>query len=171
MFQVGGMSRQRIWLRRVDGQFGFTNATPTGFMGPIDSQNPAYVSRVQTNGPVHQEGRLEVGDRVFKVNGISLMGLTHDQAVDMITQSGDSIELEVSKFDFAKKERRNKKSSNPSRGQEQSPQPDTQNLTQVTPKADAPDEVRNGPMNNQDMTDLMMNIMFAFIVVLIFRQA
>ena len=171
------MSRQRIWLRKVDGQFGFTIATPTGFTDPIDSRNPAYVSRVEENGPVHQEGRLEVGDRLFKVNGLSLMGLTHDQAVNVITQSGDTLELEVAKLDFAQRETRNKKTSNPSMGQdqEQSPQPDTQNqvwpLPQVTPEADAPDEVRNGPVNNQDMTDLMMNIMFAFIVVLIFRQA
>ena len=170
------MSRQRIWLRRVDGQFGFTIATPTGFTDPIDSRNPAYVSRVEENGPAHQDGRLEVGDRVFKVNGISFMGLTHNQAADMIAKSGDAIELEVAKFDFAQRERRNKKSSKPSRDQEQSPQPDTQNQVwprpPVAPKADVPGahHVGNGPMNDQDKTYLMLNIIFAFSVLLLYVE-
>ena len=131
---------------------------------------------MQEDGLAHQDGRLQVADRVFKVNGISLMGLTHDQAVDMITNGGDTMELEVAKFDFAQRERRNKKSSQPSMGQEQSPQPDTQNQVWPRPpvasKADVhgAHHVQNGPMNDRDKTYLMLNIIFAFSVLLIYVE-
>ena len=167
------MSRQRIWLRRAD-DWQLEFAINTTHPGRVSSRNPVYISAVRDNGTEYQDSRLQVGDRVFKVNGRSFIGLTHHQAVEMIAKSGDTMELEVAKFEFAHSERRNKKTSKPSMGEEQSPLPDTQNQVwpqpQVTPEAHVPDEVGNGLMNNQDVTDLMMNIMFAFSVLLIYVE-
>ena len=69
-----------------------------------------------------------------------------------------------------------KKSPQPSEFQEQSPQPDTQNQVRPRPpvasKADVPGahHVGNGPMNDRDKTYLMLNIIFAFSVLLIYVE-
>ena len=39
------------------------------------------------NGPADLDGRIRVGDRILDVNGISLVGVTHKQAVETIKRA------------------------------------------------------------------------------------
>ena len=43
-----------------------------------------YVKSLQLNGPADLDGRIQIGDRILAVNGISLVGVTHKQAVETI---------------------------------------------------------------------------------------
>ncbi|XP_074610552.1 tyrosine-protein phosphatase non-receptor type 13-like [Acropora palmata] len=43
-----------------------------------------YVKSLQLNGPADLDGRVAIGDRILAVNGISLIGVTHKQAVETI---------------------------------------------------------------------------------------
>ena len=47
-------------------------------------QGGIYVKSFHPNGAAEAEGRIKVGDRVMEVNGISLTGVTHKQAVETL---------------------------------------------------------------------------------------
>lgn len=52
--------------------------------GGSDTENPAVGIRVlglRKNGAADLDGRVEVGDEILQVNGISLQGCTHNEAV------------------------------------------------------------------------------------------
>ena len=105
------MAHQRIWLKKMNNQLGIA-VTGVADCGIIKADYPIYIALVLEGEAAHQDGRLEVGDRIFKVNGKSLIGISHVQAIDMLSQSGDVVELEVARFNPALRERRNKKNSN-----------------------------------------------------------
>jgi len=42
-----------------------------------------FVSKIRPDSPAHSDGRLKVGDRIVKVNGISLSETTHDETVEI----------------------------------------------------------------------------------------
>ena len=103
------MAHQRIWLKKMNNQLGISVDVADG--GIIKADYPIYIALVLEGEAAYQDGRLEVGDRIFKVNGKSLIGISHVQAIDMLSQSGDVVELEVARFNPALQERRNKKYS------------------------------------------------------------
>ena len=43
-----------------------------------------YVKSLLPNGPADMDGRVQIGDRILQVNGISLVGVPHKQAVETI---------------------------------------------------------------------------------------
>lgn len=43
-----------------------------------------YIKSLLPNGPADMDGRVQIGDRILQVNGISLVGVTHKQAVETI---------------------------------------------------------------------------------------
>ncbi|XP_020604777.1 tyrosine-protein phosphatase non-receptor type 13-like [Orbicella faveolata] len=43
-----------------------------------------YIKSLLPNGPADMDGRIQIGDRILQVNGISLVGVTHKQAVETI---------------------------------------------------------------------------------------
>ena len=104
------MAYQRIWLKKMNNQLGIA-VTGVADGGIIKADYPIYIALVLEGEAAYQDGRLEVGDRIFKVNGKSLIGISHVQAIDMLSQSGDVVELEVARFNPALRERRNKKYS------------------------------------------------------------
>lgn len=44
-----------------------------------------------------QDGRLEAGDQLLKVDGQSLIGITQEKAAEAMTQTGPIVTLDVAK--------------------------------------------------------------------------
>ncbi|XP_071972670.1 tyrosine-protein phosphatase non-receptor type 13 isoform X3 [Engystomops pustulosus] len=56
-----------------------------------------YVKAVIPNGAAEADGRIQKGDRVLSVNGTSLEGATHKQAVEMLRNTGQVVTLLLEK--------------------------------------------------------------------------
>ena len=54
-----------------------------------------YVSKIVPSSLAAQCGRLRVGDRVEKVNGVSVDDLSHQEVVQLMVQSGSDLVLHV----------------------------------------------------------------------------
>ncbi|XP_071512746.1 protein lap4-like isoform X5 [Panulirus ornatus] len=63
---------------------------------PLDkSDEGVFISKINSNGAVHRDGRLRVGQRVLEVNENSLLGITHEEAVNIMRSAGSTIRLVV----------------------------------------------------------------------------
>uniref|UniRef100_A0A8D2NDZ2 Tyrosine-protein phosphatase non-receptor type 13 n=1 Tax=Zonotrichia albicollis TaxID=44394 RepID=A0A8D2NDZ2_ZONAL len=56
-----------------------------------------YVKAIIPKGAAEADGRIEKGDRVLSVNGISLEGATHKQAVEILRNTGQVVHLLLEK--------------------------------------------------------------------------
>ena len=165
------MAHQRIWVKKVNNRLGITVAADDTRL--VNKQNPIYITNVQEDGASYQDGRLEVGDFIFKVNGKDLIGITYAQATDLLQQSGDVVEFEVAKFDQTLKERRNKKSSS-SEGQHSHEHVDCDEQPPRTETSARPEPQRpisHEPMYPADKKDLMLNLIIVFGLILIFKKS
>lgn len=54
-----------------------------------------YISEVVEGGPAHRDGRLQFGDELLEVNGVSLAGATHQDAVDLLRACKGLVRLKV----------------------------------------------------------------------------
>nr|XP_006812581.1 PREDICTED: tyrosine-protein phosphatase non-receptor type 13-like [Saccoglossus kowalevskii] len=65
----------------------------------VGGQNPRsldlgiFVKSIVPGGPAHKAGMLKAGDRLISVNGHSLEGITHQAAIERLTQAGDVVEI------------------------------------------------------------------------------
>ncbi|KAJ6657517.1 hypothetical protein lerEdw1_002452 [Lerista edwardsae] len=57
-----------------------------------------YVKAVIPKGAAEADGRIQKGDRVLSVNGVTLEGATHKEAVEILRNTGQCIELTSSSF-------------------------------------------------------------------------
>lgn len=65
---------------------------------PIDPNDEGvFISKINSNGAVKRDGRLKVGMRILEVNGASLLGATHQEAVDCLRMSANRLNLVVCK--------------------------------------------------------------------------
>ncbi|RZC39736.1 PDZ domain containing protein, partial [Asbolus verrucosus] len=65
---------------------------------PLDkSDEGVFVSKINSNGAARRDGRLRAGMRLLEVNGKSLLGATHQEAVNTLRACGDVIQLVVCK--------------------------------------------------------------------------
>lgn len=63
---------------------------------PLDKNDEGiFVSKVNSSGAVSRTGELKVGMRILEVNGISLLGATHVDAVRALKTAGDSLAMVV----------------------------------------------------------------------------
>lgn len=63
---------------------------------PLDkSDEGIFVSKVNEGGVAYKDGRLKVGQRLLEVNGTSLLGATHLEAVRSLRGIGDDLTLLV----------------------------------------------------------------------------
>ncbi|XP_042216438.1 protein lap4-like isoform X3 [Homarus americanus] len=63
---------------------------------PLDkSDEGVFLSKINSNGAVHRDGRLKVGQRVLEVNEHSLLGISHEEAVNIMRTAGSTIRLVV----------------------------------------------------------------------------
>ena len=175
------MAHQRIWMKKKNNELGIV---VTRFFG---DQNPIHITQVKEDGPAYQEGCLEVGDEIFKINGESLIGIPYDQATDIIKQSGDLVEVEVAKRDPTMKERRNKSSRSEEHsahdlGEHQQPDslvqqdytepppPTTPEKLRAVTNVPGADPVPNEPTNDPVTMDVMLQLILFLSVVLIYFE-
>ncbi|XP_033230330.1 protein lap4 isoform X3 [Belonocnema kinseyi] len=65
---------------------------------PLDqSDEGVFISKINSGGAAKRDGRLKVGMRLLEVNGTSLLGVTHQEAVNILRCSGNTITLVVCK--------------------------------------------------------------------------
>jgi len=65
---------------------------------PLDKTDEGvFISKVNSVGAAKRDGRLKVGLRLLQVNGASLLGATHQEAVSALRSCGDRIQLVVCK--------------------------------------------------------------------------
>ncbi|THD28271.1 Discs large 1 protein [Fasciola hepatica] len=85
-----------VIIHKTSDGFGFSIAGGRS-MGPEGSEMSAdiFVTRVNPSGAANQEGGLQVGDRIISVNGISLIGVSHEEAVRALQLAGNRLKLVV----------------------------------------------------------------------------
>ncbi|XP_071569386.1 protein lap4 isoform X2 [Temnothorax nylanderi] len=65
---------------------------------PLDhTDEGVFISKINSGGAAKRDGRLRVGMRLLEVNGTSLLGATHQEAVNILRCSGNTITLVVCK--------------------------------------------------------------------------
>ncbi|KAH8359318.1 hypothetical protein KR093_005743 [Drosophila rubida] len=65
---------------------------------PVDpSDEGVFVSKINSVGAARRDGRLKVGMRLLEVNGHSLLGASHQDAVNVLRNAGNEIQLVVCK--------------------------------------------------------------------------
>lgn len=65
---------------------------------PYDTTDEGvFVSKINSSGAARRDGRLKVGQRLLEVNGVSLLGASHQEAVDCLRAAGNSLYLVVCK--------------------------------------------------------------------------
>ncbi|XP_059610009.1 protein lap4 isoform X4 [Phlebotomus argentipes] len=65
---------------------------------PLDATDEGvFVSKINSSGAARRDGRLKVGMRILEVNGMSLLGASHQEAVDSLRSAGNELYLIVCK--------------------------------------------------------------------------
>ncbi|XP_055699189.1 protein lap4-like isoform X4 [Phlebotomus papatasi] len=65
---------------------------------PLDpTDEGVFVSKINSSGAARRDGRLKVGMRILEVNGTSLLGASHQEAVDSLRSAGNELYLIVCK--------------------------------------------------------------------------
>ncbi|XP_065264284.1 FERM and PDZ domain-containing protein 2 [Emys orbicularis] len=79
-----------VELVKEDGTFGIS---VTGGINTSVRDGGIYVKSVIPRGPADKDGQIKKGDRLLEVDGISLCGITHKQAVECLKKSGQVVRL------------------------------------------------------------------------------
>ncbi|XP_015379845.1 PREDICTED: protein scribble homolog isoform X4 [Diuraphis noxia] len=74
---------------------------------PLDKTDEGvFISKINSGGAAKRDGRLKVGMRLLEVNDVSLLGVTHQEAVNCLRMAGQQIHMIVCKgYDKAEVER------------------------------------------------------------------
>ncbi|XP_061744554.1 inaD-like protein [Nerophis ophidion] len=87
-----GPPSRTICLERTSNGLGFSIV---GGFGSTHGDLPIYVKTVFSKGAAAVDGRLKRGDRLLSVNGESLDGVTHEQAVAILKKQTGAVRLQV----------------------------------------------------------------------------
>lgn len=79
-----------VQLSKIDSSLGIS---VTGGSNTTVRHGGIYVKAVLPKGAAELDGRIKKGDRVVAVNGKSLEGATHKQAVDVLKETGQVVNL------------------------------------------------------------------------------
>ncbi|XP_060836590.1 protein scribble homolog isoform X4 [Rhopalosiphum padi] len=74
---------------------------------PLDKTDEGvFISKINSGGAAKRDGRLKVGMRLLEVNDVSLLGVTHQEAVNCLRTAGQQIHMIVCKgYDKSEVER------------------------------------------------------------------
>ncbi|XP_010562269.1 PREDICTED: PDZ domain-containing protein 2 [Haliaeetus leucocephalus] len=105
MPDIGDQSAQRegcrIWkmhiLKGTDG----LGIQITGGRGSKRSPHSIIVTHVEEGGSAHRDGRLTAGDELLMINGQSLVGLSHQDAVALLRSAAGLVQLVVASKESA----------------------------------------------------------------------
>ncbi|KAJ8336142.1 hypothetical protein SKAU_G00394850 [Synaphobranchus kaupii] len=89
---LGPTQYERITLDRGSDGLGFSIV---GGFGSPHGDLPIYVKSVFGKGAASKDGRLQRGDQIVAVDGVSLGGVTHHEAVEMLKRTRGSVSLTV----------------------------------------------------------------------------
>ncbi|KAM9858197.1 PDZ domain-containing protein 2 [Aulostomus maculatus] len=95
--QASSQSREcsHIWkMHLVKGQEGL-GIQITGGRGSKRSPHGINIAYVEDGGAIHRDGRLQAGDELLMINGQSLVGLTHQEAVTILRSTTGLVQLVV----------------------------------------------------------------------------
>nr|XP_050844643.1 protein lap4 isoform X9 [Vespula vulgaris] len=127
---------------------------------PLDhTDEGVFISKINSGGAAKRDGRLKVGMRLLEVNGTSLLGATHQEAVNILRCSGNTITLVVCKgYDKNEVESvlplsdgRDSKESRVSREFKDPPPDDIKSLSQSISSLDRDDEEAATLRQEQEM--------------------
>ncbi|CAD5114287.1 DgyrCDS3429 [Dimorphilus gyrociliatus] len=77
-------------IRREGGGLGFSIAGGLGSTPFKDNDKSIYISRITEGGAADRHGGLQVGDRIISINGTSVTGARHEEAVALLTAHKDA---------------------------------------------------------------------------------
>ncbi|XP_043952121.1 tyrosine-protein phosphatase non-receptor type 13 [Gambusia affinis] len=83
-----------VELSKIDSSLGIN---VTGGVNTTVRHGGIYVKALIPKGAAELDGRIQKGDRVLAVNGKSLEGATHHQAVDVLRDTGQTVHLRLEK--------------------------------------------------------------------------
>ncbi|XP_068608481.1 synaptojanin-2-binding protein [Brachionichthys hirsutus] len=63
----------------------------------VVNDNGIYVSKIKEEGVAALDGRLQEGDKILAINGVSLENQTHKHAVELFKNAGEDVQLHVLK--------------------------------------------------------------------------
>ena len=81
-------------IRLERGSDGLGFSIVGGFRSP-HGDLPIYVKTVFAKGAASEDGRLKRGDQLIAVNGQSLEGITHEEAVNILKNARGNIDLTI----------------------------------------------------------------------------
>ncbi|XP_064792642.1 PDZ domain-containing protein 2-like [Oncorhynchus masou masou] len=85
----------RIWkMHMVKGQEGL-GIQITGGRGSKRSPHGIVIAHIEEGGATQRDGRLKAGDELLMINGQSLVGLSHSEAVDILRSTAGLVQLVV----------------------------------------------------------------------------
>ncbi|KAM9379731.1 LOW QUALITY PROTEIN: FERM and PDZ domain-containing protein 2 [Phaethornis superciliosus] len=84
-----------VELAKEDGTFGITGGINTSV-----HHGGIYVKSIIPRGPADKNGQIKIGDRLLEVDGISLCGITHKQAVEHLKKSGQIAKLALERGNY-----------------------------------------------------------------------
>ncbi|KAA3681403.1 uncharacterized protein DEA37_0002540, partial [Paragonimus westermani] len=67
--------------------------------GSTEMNTGIHVTRVLPGGAAERDGGLRLGDRILSVNGISLVGVSHEEAVHALQLAGSRLKLVIERRD------------------------------------------------------------------------
>uniref|UniRef100_A0A8C0EW91 FERM and PDZ domain containing 2 n=1 Tax=Bubo bubo TaxID=30461 RepID=A0A8C0EW91_BUBBB len=86
-----------VELVKEDGTFGIS---VTGGINTTVRHGGIYVKSIIPRGPADKDGQIKIGDRLLEVDGISLCGITHKQAVEHLKKSGQIAKLVLERGNY-----------------------------------------------------------------------
>ncbi|XP_030807148.1 FERM and PDZ domain-containing protein 2 [Camarhynchus parvulus] len=86
-----------VELVKEDGTFGIS---VTGGINTSVRHGGIYVKSIIPRGPADKDGQIKIGDRLLEVDGISLCGITHKQAVERLKKSGQIARLVLERGNY-----------------------------------------------------------------------
>ncbi|XP_009998659.1 PREDICTED: FERM and PDZ domain-containing protein 2 [Chaetura pelagica] len=86
-----------VELVKEEGTFGIS---VTGGINTSVRHGGIYVKSIIPRGPADKDGQIKIGDRLLEVDGISLCGITHKQAVEHLKKSGQIAKLVLERGNY-----------------------------------------------------------------------
>ncbi|XP_058444232.1 protein lap4 isoform X3 [Malaya genurostris] len=100
-FEIVRLQTEEVRLVKQDGERlgmhikGGLNGQRGNPLDPADEG--VFISKINSTGAAKRDGRLRVGMRILEVNGVSLLGATHQEAVNALRASGGVLHMVVCK--------------------------------------------------------------------------
>ncbi|XP_065596080.1 PDZ domain-containing protein 2 [Cyrtonyx montezumae] len=91
----------RIWKMRILKGTDGLGIQITGGRGSKRSPHSIIITHVEEGGLAHRDGRLTTGDELLMINGQSLVGLSHQDAVALLRSAAGMVQLVVASKESA----------------------------------------------------------------------